>query len=95
MGGRLKSHASGRRSGDQFCIYICDRFVVPTLTGEELAALAAGDRSPESAYTGHHSHEPYVPSCAYGRRFSLEARELESYVRRYDLPNVGRRIISP
>jgi hypothetical protein len=29
--GRLASHASGRRSGDQFCIYICDRFVLPGL----------------------------------------------------------------
>lgn len=29
--GRLASHASGRRSGDQFCIYICDRLVLPTL----------------------------------------------------------------
>lgn len=27
--GRLTSHASGRRSGDQFCIYICDRLVLP------------------------------------------------------------------
>lgn len=25
---RLDSHASGRRSGDQFCVYVCDRFVV-------------------------------------------------------------------
>ena len=29
--GRLNAHASGRRSGDQFCIYICDLFIVPTL----------------------------------------------------------------
>jgi hypothetical protein len=29
---RLNAHASGRRSGDQFCVYVCDRFVVPTLT---------------------------------------------------------------
>jgi hypothetical protein len=27
--GRLESHASGRRSGNQFCIYVCDRFVLP------------------------------------------------------------------
>ena len=27
--GRLESHASGRRSGDQFNIYVCDRFVLP------------------------------------------------------------------
>jgi hypothetical protein len=26
---RLNAHASGHRSGDQFCVYICDRFVVP------------------------------------------------------------------
>ena len=25
---RLNSHASGRRSGDQFNVYICDRFIV-------------------------------------------------------------------
>ncbi|WP_018260705.1 hypothetical protein [Methylobacterium sp. WSM2598] len=27
--GRLESHANGRRSGDQFNVYICDRFVLP------------------------------------------------------------------
>ena len=32
---RLKSHWNGRRSGDQFCVYVCDRFVVPTLTAPE------------------------------------------------------------
>jgi hypothetical protein len=26
---RLNAHAVGRRSGDQFCVYVCDRFVVP------------------------------------------------------------------
>jgi hypothetical protein len=29
---RLNAHAAGRRSGDQFCVYVCDRFVVPALT---------------------------------------------------------------
>ena len=27
----MQSHASGRRSGDQFCIYIHDIFVIPGL----------------------------------------------------------------
>jgi hypothetical protein len=33
---RMQSHSSGRRSGDQFCIYIHDIFVIPELikTGE-------------------------------------------------------------
>lgn len=39
---RLNSHASGRRSGDQFCVYISDRYVVPGLTAEQLSGLAAG-----------------------------------------------------
>jgi len=36
---RLNSHASGRRSSDQFCVYICDRFVVAGLTPEEQVAV--------------------------------------------------------
>ncbi|MFI6516986.1 hypothetical protein ACIBF1_15635 [Spirillospora sp. NPDC050679] len=39
---RLRSHAAGRRSGDQFAVYICDRFVVPTLTPEQQADIASG-----------------------------------------------------
>ena len=42
---RLNSHASGRRSGDQFCVYICDRFIVPHLTDNERNALAGGTLS--------------------------------------------------
>ena len=42
---RLNSHASGRRSGDQFCVYICDRFVVPDLTNNELSAVGDGSIS--------------------------------------------------
>ena len=41
---RLASHASGRRSGDQFCVYVCDRFVVPDLTADDLAELRHGAR---------------------------------------------------
>lgn len=40
--GRLNTHASGKRSGDQFCIYICDHYVVPTLTESHLEELRAG-----------------------------------------------------
>ena len=39
---RLASHASGRRSGDQFCVYLCDRRVLPTLTTETIQRIAAG-----------------------------------------------------
>jgi hypothetical protein len=32
---RLNSHASGRRAGDQFNVYICDRFIVPVLMPDQ------------------------------------------------------------
>lgn len=39
---RLGSHASGRRSGDQFCVYVCDRFVVPRLSDQQQAQIGDG-----------------------------------------------------
>jgi hypothetical protein len=39
---RLNSHASGRRSGDQFNLYICDRFIIPGLTPDQLRDLGGG-----------------------------------------------------
>jgi hypothetical protein len=40
---RLASHASGRLSGDQFCVYVANRFVIPSLTEEELPLFASGE----------------------------------------------------
>jgi hypothetical protein len=42
--GRLNSHASGRRSGDQFCVYVADRLVLPTLHNR-LSEIADGSHS--------------------------------------------------
>ena len=39
---RLASHASGRRSGDQFCVYVADRLVLPGLAADEIAAIGKG-----------------------------------------------------
>src|SRR4051794_10771530 len=36
---RLNSHASGRRSGDQFCLYIGDLLVLPTLDASTIRAV--------------------------------------------------------
>ena len=36
---RLASHASGRRSGDQFCVYVGDRFVLPELQRSQIEAI--------------------------------------------------------
>jgi hypothetical protein len=53
---RLRSHASGQRSGDQFCVYVADRFVLPTLTQEDITAIAAG-RHQMDAFVRRHIHE--------------------------------------
>jgi hypothetical protein len=37
---RLNSHASGRRSGDQFNVYVADRLVLPTLARAQVTAIA-------------------------------------------------------
>lgn len=42
---RLHSHASGRRSGDQFCMYVFDRLVLPELTPGEISAAASATLS--------------------------------------------------
>jgi hypothetical protein len=41
---RLASHASGRRSGDQFNVYICDHYVIPNLNAVQLEDLRTGKR---------------------------------------------------
>jgi hypothetical protein len=43
--GRLSSHASGQRSGDRFCVYVADLYVLPRLTQEAIKEIAAGAKS--------------------------------------------------
>lgn len=39
---RLHSHASGRLSGDQFCVYVANRIVIPSLDPELLKQFRDG-----------------------------------------------------
>ena len=39
LASRLRSHASGRRSGDQFCVYVADHYVLPSLTRKQIEAI--------------------------------------------------------
>ena len=79
--GRLASHASGRRSGDQFLIYVCDRLVLPRL-GNRIAEVAEG------ALSLDHETKVYVrtnlgfrwlamedPKAAFALERSLQAGE--------------------
>jgi hypothetical protein len=53
---RLKSHASGRRSGDQFCVYVADRLVLPTLSQEDIRQSPHG-RHQMDAFVRQYIHE--------------------------------------
>lgn len=91
--GRLASHASGRRSGDQFCIYICDRFVIPQLDRTDLAALADGQRILDGRtrqfIAEHLSFRVMLTANGH------DARSIETTVRRLGLPRAGRPLINP
>lgn len=39
---RLASHASGRLSGDQFCVYVANRLVIPSLKHDQLEHFGTG-----------------------------------------------------
>ena len=42
---RLSQHASGRRSGDQFCVYLGDRLVMPKLDIDQMKGIFSGEVS--------------------------------------------------
>jgi hypothetical protein len=91
--GRLASHASGRRSGDQFAVYMCDRFVVPHLSHDELDALARGERFLD-ARTREYIHDHLTYRVVITESGAV-ARQLEALVRRGGLPRSGRPQINP
>ena len=47
LNGRLTQHARGRRSGDQFCVYVSDRLVMKNLTDEQINGISEGTYSLE------------------------------------------------
>ncbi|MFC4122046.1 hypothetical protein ACFO0F_56385 [Nonomuraea zeae] len=76
---RLRAHASGRRSGDQFNVYICDRLVIPTLTPEQQADLGRGHLSLDQLtrdYIRKHLGYRFLTCTS-----ASKAREIESVVR--------------
>lgn len=72
--GRLNSHASGRRSGDQFCIYVHDRLVIPSLHNR-LADVGSGELSLDRetrAYIRERLGFRWVAADGPGAAFELE-----------------------
>jgi hypothetical protein len=89
---RLNTHASGRRSGDQFCVYVGDRFVVPGLTASQKQQFAAGTLSLDTLIRAlvHQRLSYRFVVCADG----AEALKLEREVRRGSL-SAGKPYLNP
>jgi hypothetical protein len=70
---RLASHASGRRSGDQFCVYVADRLVLQALSQADIAAISSGEHQMD-AFVRRYIHQnlryrfQMVPDGATGYR---------------------------
>ena len=78
---RIEQHFSGRRSGDQFCIYIQDFFVIPEI-------MKSGTYEPERGLLDKltkkyiHSHLAYRFVCFQTDDSSRIVRELEKKIQR-------------
>ncbi len=76
---RLASHASGRLSGDQFCVYVANRLVVPSLTSAQLPLFASGELRLDTLTKQFiHNHFDYQFAVC---KSSNEAYELERQCR--------------
>jgi hypothetical protein len=89
---RLRSHFSGKRSGDQFCVYVADRLVLPSLTPVDIADVA----------TGRHQMDAHVRQYIHanlGYRFikvgdGKTAREIENLIKKGEWPQ-GKPLLNP
>ena len=90
---RLASHASGRRSGDQFNVYICDHFVIPDLAHDQLQDLRDGKRILDQLTKGYiRTHLEFSVWIAPGGQ---TARDVEHELRATGLPEFGRPLLNP
>lgn len=74
---RLASHSSGRLSGDQFCVYVANRLVIPSLKPTDLPLFACGKLKLDSLtklYIHEHLEYQYVLVDSSSEAFSVEVK---------------------
>ena len=72
---RLDSHRAGRRSGDQFAVYVCDRLVLATLSPEQMKCISAGELSLDAltrVYIHQHLSYRFTTTNAYAEAQAVE-----------------------
>jgi hypothetical protein len=80
LASRLRSHASGRRSGDQFCVYVADHYVLPDLSRSQIEAIRDAQLSMDGL----------VRECIH-RRFVFRLVSVESYTVAMTIENAVKR----
>src|SRR5262249_30266679 len=89
---RLASHAAGRRSGDQFCVYVADRLVLPTLTPEQIRLIGTGGLQFDGLVRSYiHDHLGYRLAIV---STGVQARLLEDQIKRGVL-SAGAPLLNP
>jgi hypothetical protein len=74
---RLASHASGRLSGDQFCVYVANRLVIPSLKPEQMTKFATGELNLDKltkAYINGRLEYQFAPVHTSAEAYALEKR---------------------
>ena len=65
----------GRRSGDQFAVYVCDRLVLPTLSPEQISCVSAGELSLDAltrVYIHQHLSYRFTTTKTYSEAQAVE-----------------------
>ena len=93
LASRLGSHAGGRRSGDQFCVYVADRLVLPTLASGQVEAIGTGGLSMDALVRS------FVRTRLSYRFVETESGEaayrIERLVQAGELAGVGKPLLNP
>lgn len=76
---RLNSHAQGRLSGDQFCVYVANRLVIPTLSVNDLSKFSTGE------YKLDHMTKSYIH-----KNFKYQYVIVGSSAEAYKVENIAR-----
>jgi hypothetical protein len=73
---RLASHAAGRLSGDQFCVYVANRLVLPGLTQDVLPRFGTGELTLDmltKRFIREHLEYQFALVASAAEAFALEA----------------------
>lgn len=91
---RLHSHATGRLSGDQFCVYVANRLVIPSLKQNDLPLFSSGELKLDYLTKSYiHDHLDYqyvlVDSSEEAYAVEIKARNGELFGQKPRLNPIG------